>query len=745
MRVFDFFNDVIDVLFIGSRAVGGFAATTAALAIEVGSEVIETGGGAAIDKIKRLIKSRSPYKAAEQTLRTLVSNLNAEGKSGEEFLDTLIKELKDGGILGKRVKGKGVRAFDKLFLESLDFNLDKLERLKCVKALSEKNRELVRVAFKQLQQVFIEFYKHTLGCDQLTFMQVMAYRIDALTKERFDTFREWFTTEFIKGFGVRRPTEFVSCCPNCGAPTEYDGKQTALCPNCGIRYMTYAYSVEENPAAQALMDGLNCELYGIKKEITILEERLALWHAEDSRAHGEMSEKLDEVLRYFKNQPPAKEESVKPKRRVSLWSKKSVPILISLVLLFGLVGAWFIFSGEVMIDGTTGIEVGATAADKSKTLTVTPTGVAGYTLSSIVDNFKVKDDALLKTRAFDISLVSSKGEYGADGKLSVSIPLTEYELAYKDNVTVFYQGTGGAELVENSRVVGGRVEFEVDHLSVYIVALVPFSVEFVDGDAVLGEYSVLHGGEIEAPTVSKAGCDFLGWTFRESDRSAVAGERVFVTESRTYVANFTPKTYTVTLDTCGGSALGNINCSYGAQTQAPASPTRAGYDFVGWEFSKEGFNFGDVMPAEDITATAVWVYKSVHYDSGDNGEKYRIEASDKMVIVIDSINISELSPFFSDKYELTFSFEMCMREVYAGYQEVFLINGDNAGAVRGYKVFEYGGGGSAYKAWGTVRWQFTVSGENCTDIMRLRFGAYGDFSDDWYRRWVHATVTVSEK
>jgi hypothetical protein len=43
---------------------------------------------------------------------------------------------------------------------------------------------------------------------------------------------------------------------------------------------------------------------------------------------------------------------------------------------------------------------------------------------------------------------------------------------------------------------------------------------------------------------------------------------------------------------------------YGTPVIVPANPTKTGYDFVGWDV-----DIPEVMPAEDITITAIWTAK----------------------------------------------------------------------------------------------------------------------------------------
>ena len=67
------------------------------------------------------------------------------------------------------------------------------------------------------------------------------------------------------------------------------------------------------------------------------------------------------------------------------------------------------------------------------------------------------------------------------------------------------------------------------------------------------------------------------------------------------VAQWTPKSYTITFDSAGGSAVPSITAAYGAAVTAPASPTKDGYTFAGWSPA-----FPATMPLGGATLVARW-------------------------------------------------------------------------------------------------------------------------------------------
>ena len=77
--------------------------------------------------------------------------------------------------------------------------------------------------------------------------------------------------------------------------------------------------------------------------------------------------------------------------------------------------------------------------------------------------------------------------------------------------------------------------------------------------------------------------------------------------------NATPTEYTITFDSKGGSEVAPIKAEAGAQIQAPANPTKNGFEFLGWfESSDSGNTLAEnafviaYMPAKNVTLYAKW-------------------------------------------------------------------------------------------------------------------------------------------
>ena len=126
----------------------------------------------------------------------------------------------------------------------------------------------------------------------------------------------------------------------------------------------------------------------------------------------------------------------------------------------------------------------------------------------------------------------------------------------------------------------------------------PVTVIYKDGS---GEYAkqIVQKGEkaIQPDVPSRQGYQFTDWYLDDTKYDFAAP----VTGDMTLTAKWTAKSYTITFDTDGGSAVAPITQDYDTTINAPTAPTKTGYTFMGWNPA-----LPPTMPAENMTIKAQW-------------------------------------------------------------------------------------------------------------------------------------------
>jgi uncharacterized repeat protein (TIGR02543 family) len=119
------------------------------------------------------------------------------------------------------------------------------------------------------------------------------------------------------------------------------------------------------------------------------------------------------------------------------------------------------------------------------------------------------------------------------------------------------------------------------------------------------------GDPLVVPTPTRSGYTFAGW-FTDSNLTQEAPVNMPGADMTLY-AKWTINQYTITFTSNGGSAVNPITQDFGTAVSAPTNPTRSEYIFDGW-FTDEALSnlyiFPSIMPSEDITVYAKWIFFS---------------------------------------------------------------------------------------------------------------------------------------
>ena len=171
--------------------------------------------------------------------------------------------------------------------------------------------------------------------------------------------------------------------------------------------------------------------------------------------------------------------------------------------------------------------------------------------------------------------------------------------------------------------------------------------EVLDTEAIDGKFMVTRR------TPKKDGKVFLGWSLypNDTDIDYLAGDMVLADKNVTLYAVYTDaadapvtKTYTITYNTNGGSAVAETKSYNGIFTVTRRMPEKEGLTFVGWTRTPDSENANDVdyvggdsFPAEeDLTLYALYVtaMPPIHVNGGSEVETTVTVENNQYIIVI---------------------------------------------------------------------------------------------------------------
>lgn len=164
-----------------------------------------------------------------------------------------------------------------------------------------------------------------------------------------------------------------------------------------------------------------------------------------------------------------------------------------------------------------------------------------------------------------------------------------------------------------------------------------YYVFFMNNDTVIDTETGKTGAEISLNSVSfpvEADQAITGW-YKDKALTKPAGESVTIGTSNTYLYAKVEKGHWITFDSNGGSYVEPKFFATSVDTEAPAAPTKSGYDFAGWYNGETKYTFGSKLD-ESITLKAHWTaqndvpYTVIHWQENANDDGYSLKDTETM-------------------------------------------------------------------------------------------------------------------
>ena len=222
---------------------------------------------------------------------------------------------------------------------------------------------------------------------------------------------------------------------------------------------------------------------------------------------------------------------------------------------------------------------------------------------------------------FDLTIAKAYPSYTVPTGITAQVgkPLSDVTLpvgwAWKDERTIpeaegtqTYPAIFTPDDTDNYNTVETDVSVEVVSTPVAQEYTVTFDA---NGGSVNPSSTTTKDGKLESlPTPTRGGHTFLGWYTQKDGGEKVTNNTVFTKNSTIYAhwQKQAAQEYTVTFDANGGSVTpSSATTTDGKLTNLP-TPTRGGYDFLGWYTEKDGGDevTTDTVFTKDTTIYAHW-------------------------------------------------------------------------------------------------------------------------------------------
>ena len=197
------------------------------------------------------------------------------------------------------------------------------------------------------------------------------------------------------------------------------------------------------------------------------------------------------------------------------------------------------------------------------------------------------------------------------------------------------KGTFNGEVINNGTITGGEFTRTVINGEGGTIAegvSIPnlkFIVTF-DNEGTRTTAIIDNGAKLTAPAApTKEGYRFGGWYY---DNSGSKAKWNFDTDTVTRAMTLTAKwvrTYTVTFETSGGSAVDPVTVDAVSSVTKPADPTKSGYTFGGWykdSMLQTPWDFANGTVTADTTLYAKWTANPPAPSYDDSDPTYAVSA-----------------------------------------------------------------------------------------------------------------------
>ena len=255
---------------------------------------------------------------------------------------------------------------------------------------------------------------------------------------------------------------------------------------------------------------------------------------------------------------------------------------------FNLYAVWHVNSYTIAFNANGGTGGKTVTQDYGSALSAPTVTRTGYTFNgwspsvpTTVPNGNVTYTAQWKMNQYTVKFDANGGEGGWSRSMDYGATITAPTVTRTG-----YTFTGWSSSVAGTVPVGGATYTAQWKMNQYKVT---FNANGGEGG---WARSLDYGAAISAPTVTRTGYTFTGWSPTVSGTVPVGGA--------TYVAQWKINQYMVTFDANGGEGGWTRSMDYGAALSAPVV-TRTGYTFAGWSSSVPS-----TMPAGNVTYVAQW-------------------------------------------------------------------------------------------------------------------------------------------